>query len=103
MTEWVTAWRPGARRLSEDTIDKMMADCKNFDLIEPDGPVILTAYPAIISGASRLVNWDEAIGSAVLYPCAHPVQMRAGNTEAINTLIAQSFPVRCGHCMRENP
>ncbi len=101
MNDEITVWRHGARRLSEDALDKMLAECTNYDLVEASGPVTLIAYPGIISGASRLVNWDEAIGSAVLFPCAHPIQMKASNADAINRVIGNALPIRCGHCMRE--
>lgn len=101
MNLWKCMWKSPDSRVADATLSVMMAGYEYHDFVETDKPLVVKAYPGIISGASRLVEPGRAVGSGTLYPCAHAIQIRAGSTDVINETIHRGLPIRCPRCVEE--
>ena len=98
---WETFWRPGARRLSDEQLDKILEGCTNTDYPKIMTPLVVLSYPSIAFGGTRM-NMDGTFqGTGVLNPCAHPIQLRAQTLEALEWVMATGLPVRCSYCIAE--
>lgn len=99
--EWITVWRPGAKRLSERAIDRLLANCTNNDYPQTDKPLEILAYPAISFGATRVDASGVASGTGVLYPCCHPIRIKGRNIQWLNYIMGGGLPIHCSYCVKE--
>lgn len=101
--DWVIEWVPKDSRnvLGNAAVDRVVQGATGHDMVEADKPLQVLVYPHIISGAGRLLPDGSADGTAILYPCAHPVRLRARTMEAVLSFINHGTPLWCQKCGEE--